>query len=113
MRTRWSSDPHGQVTRGTRIDTLIRTWHARATMRTRTKRTYNLSSATVRRVREMAERYGVAPTQDAVVELAVDELERRLREEREASVWEDAATDPTMAEVDAAYRQADRETWPA
>jgi hypothetical protein len=48
-------------------------------MSARTKRTYNLSSATVRRVREMAERYGVAPTQDAVVELAVDELERRLR----------------------------------
>lgn len=60
---------------------------------TRTKRTYNLSQATVQRVREMAERYGVAPTQDAVVELAVDELERRLREEQEASAWEEAATD--------------------
>ncbi len=79
----------------------------------RTKRTYNLSTATVRRVREMAERYGVAPTQDAVVELAVDELERRLREEREASVWEEAATDPALAELSAAYQTADRETWPA
>ena len=82
-------------------------------MSTRTKRTYNLSTATVRRVREMAERYGVAPTQDAVVELAVDELERRLREEREASVWEEAATDPALTELNAAYRSADRETWPA
>ena len=84
---------------------------------TRTKRTYNLSSATVRRVREMAERYGVAPTQDAVVELAVDELERRLREEREASVWEEAGTDASFRgevdEIEAAYRSADRETWPA
>lgn len=84
---------------------------------TRTKRTYNLSAATVRRVREMAERYGVAPTQDAVVELAVDELERRLREEREASAWEAAAGDASfrgeVEEIEAAYRSADRETWPA
>jgi hypothetical protein len=79
----------------------------------RTKRTYNLSSATVRRVREMAERYGVAPTQDAVVELAVDELERRLREEREAAVWEEATADPALTELADAYRRADRETWPA
>jgi hypothetical protein len=82
-------------------------------MSARTKRTYNLSSATVRRVREMAERYGVAPTQDAVVELAVDELERRLRDEREASVWEEAATDPALTELADAYRTTDRETWPA
>ena len=82
-------------------------------MSTRTKRTYNLSIGTVRRVREMAEQYGVAPTQDAVVALAVDELERRLREEREASVWEEAATDPALTELADAYRNADRETWPA
>ena len=84
---------------------------------TRTKRTYNLSTVTVRRVREMAERYGVAPTQDAVVELAVDELERRLREDREASAWEEAATDASFRsevnELDSAYLSADRETWPA
>ena len=79
----------------------------------RTKRTYNLSTATVRRVREMAERYGVAPTQDAVVELAVDELERRLREEREASVWEEAASDPAVNELADMYRSAERETGPA
>lgn len=83
----------------------------------RTKRTYNLSPATVKRVREMAERYGVAASQDAVIELAVDELERRLRDEREAAAWEDAATDEGFkAEADdleRAYRSADRETWPA
>jgi hypothetical protein len=83
----------------------------------RTKRTYNLSPTTVRRVREMAERYGVAPSQDAVVELAVDELERRLRDEREAEAWEQAGFDSAFrAEVDEledAYLAADRETWPA
>ena len=86
-------------------------------MPSRMKRTYNLAPATVRRVREMAEEYGVAPSQDAVIELAVDELERRLRDEREGAVWEGAASDPAfraeLDELDAAYRSADRETWPA
>lgn len=86
-------------------------------MGTRTKRTYNLAPATIKRVREMAERYGVAPSQDAVVELAVDELERRLRDDREAAAWGAAASDPAFAgeadDLEAAYRSADRETWPA
>lgn len=86
-------------------------------MPTRVKRTYNLPASTVRRVREMAEQYGVAPSQDAVIELAVDELERRLRDAEEAAVWEAAASDPGFASeagvLEAAYRTADRETWPA
>jgi hypothetical protein len=64
----------------------------------------------------MAEEYGVASSQDAVVELAVDELERRLRDEREAEVWQEAGSDPEFrAETDAIeamYRSADLETWP-
>lgn len=80
------------------------------------KRTYNLPPRIVSQVREMAERY-VAPSQDAVVELAVDELARRLRDEREAAEWEEAARDPVfraeVEELEAAYRSADRETWPA
>lgn len=86
-------------------------------MSERVKRTYNLSGTTVRRVREMAERYGVAPSQDAVVELAVDELERRLRDASEAADWERAASDPSfqaeVADFETALRTADRETWPA
>ncbi|MGH2444965.1 MAG: hypothetical protein ACRDGD_02870 [Candidatus Limnocylindria bacterium] len=85
-------------------------------MATRVKRTYNLAPGTVKRVREMAERYGVAPSQDAVIELAVDELERRLREQQETDAWERAAADPSFgAEVEelaGAYGSADRETWP-
>jgi hypothetical protein len=85
-------------------------------MATRMKRTYNLEPRTVRQVREMAERYGVARSQDAVIELAVDELERRLRDAREASAWEQAATDPEFRaeaeDLDQAYGSADRETWP-
>lgn len=86
-------------------------------MPTRIKRTYNLAPRTVHRVREMAERYGVASSQDAVIELAVDELERRIREEREADAWEQAAGDPQFqseaTELETAYGAADRETWPA
>lgn len=81
------------------------------------KRTYNLRESTVRAVREMADRYHVAPSQDAVVELAVDELARRLADEREAEAWQAAATDPEFLaerdELERAYAAADRETWPA
>ena len=86
-------------------------------MTARVKRTYNLSESTVRRVREMAEEYGVAASQDAVVELAVDELDRHLRDAQEAAAWEQASADPAFAseaeDLAAAYRTADRETWPA
>ena len=86
-------------------------------MVTRMKRTYNLAPRTVHRVREMAERYGVASSQDAVIELAVDELERRIREQREGESWEQAAADPQFQseadELEGAYGSADRETWPA
>ena len=86
-------------------------------MPTRVKRTYNLDPLTIGRVREMAERYHVAPSQDAVIELAVDELERRLREAREADAWEAAGSDPSFTNeasgLERAYRSADRETWPA
>ena len=86
-------------------------------MAARVKRTYNLSASTVRRVREMAEQYRVAASQDAVIELAVDELERHLRDAEEAAAWEHAASDPEFAaevgDLEAAFRSADRETWPA
>ena len=85
-------------------------------MPAKVKRTYNLDPRTLKRVRELSEQYGVAPSQDAVVELAVDELERRRLEQREADAWAAAAADPAYrAEVEdtvSAYDSADRETWP-
>lgn len=85
-------------------------------MSTRVKRTYNLAPATVRRVRELTEDYAVAPSQDAVIELAVDELDRRLRDAREGETWATAAADPDfqseVADVAAGYAPADDETWP-
>jgi len=82
----------------------------------RTKRTYNLPERTVVAVRELAATYGLASTQDGVIELAVDELARRVREEVEGERWADAVGDPTFgretADLAAAYATADRETWP-
>jgi hypothetical protein len=86
-------------------------------MPTKQKRTYNLTPRTVRAVRELTEDYHAAPTQDAVVELAVDELQRRLRESAEADTWEAAAHDEAFVgearEFEEAFAMADRETWPA
>lgn len=81
----------------------------------KTKRTYNLSRRTIETVQTLAERR-IAPTQDALVELAVDELARHVREADEADAWAAAAADPEFAaeaaELEAAYRTADGETWP-
>lgn len=86
-------------------------------MESRLKRTYNLSAATVRTVKELAGEYRVATSQDAVVELAVEELRRRVREAAEAALWERAATDPEFraesAGIAAEFGTADAETWPA
>lgn len=71
----------------------------------RVKRTYNLPDRTVRLVRELAAEYGLAPTQDAVVELAVDELARQVKYEQEADLWAQAADDPEYrAEADGIAR---------
>ena len=79
----------------------------------RTKRTYSLRPETVRRVRELAARYG--SSQDAVVDRAVEELERGRRDEDEAQAWAHAAEDPDFrreaAEIAATFDERDR--WPA
>ncbi len=80
------------------------------------KRTYNLPEGTVAAVRELAEQYGVAPSQDAVIEMAVDELRRRVLEAHEAEVWATAAEDPAfraeVAAFEACYGETDAESWP-
>jgi len=82
----------------------------------KTKRTYNLSRRTIETVQTLVADHGVAPTQDALVELAIDELARHVREADEADAWAIAAADPEFAaeaaELEAAYRTADAETWP-
>jgi hypothetical protein len=77
---------------------------------TRVKRTYNLPERTVRLVRDLSAVHGLAETQDGVVELAVEELARHLREAQEAEAWAAAAADP---EFTAEGRSIEREVTPA
>ena len=83
-------------------------------MPARTKRTYNLSTATVHRVRELAEQYGAARTQDGVVEIAVERLYHEARDRAEGEQWSAAASDPEfraeMAEIAEIYDTPD--SWP-
>lgn len=82
---------------------------------TRRKRTYNLPEATVRAVRELADG-GYAASQDAVVERAIEEVARRLRDEEEAKLWEQAATDPVfraeMRALEIEFGDFDPDNWP-
>jgi hypothetical protein len=84
-------------------------------MELRTKRTYRLSERAQSRVRELAGEYGIAGSQDAVVELAVDRLYREVEAEAEARRWAEAATDPAFrAEAADLEREfSGIETWPA
>src|SRR4051794_33429414 len=85
-----------------------------APMEARSKRTYRVSQRTQQRVRELASRYGVAGSQDAVVEAAVDRLYREVEANAEANLWAEAATDPEFqAEAAAIARTFDAaEAWP-
>jgi hypothetical protein len=83
-------------------------------MEARTKRTYRLSARTQARVKELSARYGVAGSQDAVVEAAIDRLYREVEAAAEGDRWAEAATDPTfrieMGEIARLFDDA--ETWP-
>lgn len=84
-------------------------------MEARSKRTYRLSERAQTRVRELTSRYGVAGSQDAVVELAIDHLYREAETQDESGRWTEAASDPEFrSEADAIAREfGDTETWPA
>jgi hypothetical protein len=83
-------------------------------MEPRTKRTYRLSARTQARVRELASRYGVAGSQDGVVETAVDRLYREVEGNAEAERWAEAASDPEFREEVAGIAHAfdSAEAWP-
>jgi hypothetical protein len=83
-------------------------------MEGKAKRTYNLRASTVARVRELSADYGVADSQDAVVELAIDRLYSAAIASREADIWAAAAEDAEFArEMRAVAREfQDSETWP-
>lgn len=59
----------------------------------RTKRSYNLSAATIATVKRLVEVDHVAATQDALVEQAIAELDRVVQDAHDAQAWSDAARD--------------------
>jgi hypothetical protein len=83
-------------------------------METRTKRTYNLSGEAIARVRELAGRSDTAPSQDGVVELAIDQLYRDVMDREEAMHWANAAEDvdfvEEMRDIHAVFDE--RDVWP-
>jgi hypothetical protein len=83
-------------------------------MEPRTKRTYRLSARTQARVRELASRYGVAGSQDGVVETAVDRLYREVEANAEAERWAEAASDQGFRDEVAGIAHAfeSTEAWP-
>jgi signal transduction histidine kinase len=82
---------------------------------TKTKRTYNISSEAVATVKRLVEELHVAPSQDALVEQAIAELARQVRDAEEARLWEQAAADPEfqaeMRELDEGFAGDDPEVW--
>jgi hypothetical protein len=64
---------------------------------TKVKRTYNLRPGTVATVRRLAEAH-VAPSQDSVVDQAVRDLARRVRDAEHTRLWKEAAGDPGFQE---------------
>ena len=67
------------------------------------KRTYNLSPAAIATVKRLVEVEHVAPSQDALVEHAIAELDRLVRDAR---LWSQAAHDPAFQ---AQIRQIDED----
>ncbi|MGH2391006.1 MAG: hypothetical protein ACRDIE_22640 [Chloroflexota bacterium] len=57
----------------------------------RIKRTYSLSPAAIATVKRLVEVDHVAATQDALVEQAITELDRFVRDARDARLWSEAA----------------------
>ena len=60
------------------------------------KRTYILSPAAIATVKRLVEVDHVAPSQDALVEHAIAELDRLVRDARDARLWSQAPHDPAF-----------------
>jgi hypothetical protein len=81
------------------------------------KRTYRLPIATVEAVRNMVELHGLALTQDAVVEMAIEDLAMAVRLADETKRFAAAREeDDLRVEADGIERDfapLDAESWPA
>ena len=82
----------------------------------RVKRTYKLSTEAVATVKRLAEDRTVATTQDGVVELAIQELARRVRDRGDAEQWARAADEPDFVaeseQLDKGLASDEHVAWP-
>jgi len=82
----------------------------------RVKRTYKLSAEAVETVRALAEGKAVASTQDGVVEVAIRELARRVRDAGDGERWAQAANDREFGaeaeQLGRGFGTDDRAAWP-
>jgi len=94
------------------IDTLICVVYDR---RMKVKRTYNLSPAAIAMVKRLVEEQHVAPSQDALVEQAIAELDRLIRDAHDAQLWSQAAHDPEfqaeIRQIEKDLRETDLSIW--
>lgn len=62
-------------------------------MSTKIKRTYNISREAVATVKRLVDERHLAPSQDVLVELAIAEYARRIRDVDDARLWQAAGND--------------------
>lgn len=81
----------------------------------KTQRTYNLSEGSVATVKRLVDVHRIAPTQDALVERAIRELDRSVRDAEHAKLWAKAANDPEFQEesrvLDELFAADDQAAW--
>jgi hypothetical protein len=84
-------------------------------MSTKTKRTYNISPEAIATVKRLVEERHMAPSQDALVEQAIAELARRVRDDDDARLWQQAAGDSEFQVeadlIETAFPADDLEAW--
>ena len=84
-------------------------------MSPKTKRTYNISREAVATVKRLVEEQHVAPSQDALVEQAITELARRVRDADDARLWQKARDDgefgAEITEIEAEFAVDDSRAW--
>lgn len=82
---------------------------------TKTKRTYNISEEAIETVKRLVEERHLAPSQDALVERAIADYARRVRDDDDARLWETAGSDAQfqseVEELDVEFAQDDIRAW--
>jgi hypothetical protein len=84
-------------------------------MSTKMKRTYNISEEAVATVQRLVKERHLAPSQDALVEQAIIEFARRIRDADDARQWQEAGSDVRFGaeseQLDAEFARDDLRAW--